>query len=99
MPLRDHFRPPTSKFAGWQGFHATWPVVMLQHLRGVLPKGYVAEPRVHLGTYFEIDIGAFELYDTHPASADRGDSGGGVATLPWAPPEASLALETELPEF
>ena len=50
MPLRDHFRPPVSKQASWEGFHGMWPASIVQQLRKQLPPGYVAEPRVHLGT-------------------------------------------------
>ena len=45
MPLRDHFRPPVSKKASWEGFHAMWPASIVQQLRTQLPPGYVAEPR------------------------------------------------------
>jgi hypothetical protein len=58
MPLRDHFRPPVSKKASWEGFHAAWPMCIVQQLRKLLPPGFVAEPRVHLGTLMEIDVGA-----------------------------------------
>jgi hypothetical protein len=56
MPLRDHFRPPVSKRASWEGLHGQWPAMIVQHLSPVLPDGYMAEPRVHLGPYFEIDV-------------------------------------------
>jgi hypothetical protein len=57
MPLRDHFRPPVSKKSSWEGFHATWPTWIVHQLRKQLPPGFVAEPRVHLGTLMEIDMG------------------------------------------
>ena len=56
MPLRDHFRPPVSKHSSWEGFHGFWPAAMVQQLANQLPKGYVAEPRVHLGSLYDIDI-------------------------------------------
>ena len=59
MPLRDHFRPPAPKRAPWEGFHGQWPAMIVQHLTRVLPGGYMAEPRVHLGPYFEIDVSTF----------------------------------------
>src|SRR5689334_22895335 len=58
MPLRDHFRPPVSKQSSWEGFYAMWPTCIVQQLRKQLPPGFVAEPRVHLGTLIEIDVGA-----------------------------------------
>jgi hypothetical protein len=42
--------PPVSKKASWEGFHGMWPASIVQQLRKQLPPGYVAEPRVHLGT-------------------------------------------------
>src|ERR1035438_2474499 len=56
MPLRDHFRPPVSKHSSWEGFHGFWPAAMVRELANQLPKGYVAEPRVHLGSFYEIDV-------------------------------------------
>jgi hypothetical protein len=63
MPLRDHFRPPVSKQSSWEGFHAMWPASIVRHLRQLLPPGCVAEPRVHLGTLMEIDVGAVQSTD------------------------------------
>jgi hypothetical protein len=60
MPLRDHFRPPVSKRSSWEGFHGGWPMRIVEELAPRLPDGFVAEPRVHLGNYYEIDICAFE---------------------------------------
>lgn len=97
MPLRDHFRPPVDLVASWEGFHGGWPMVVVQHLRRRLPAGYVAEPRVHLGTQVEIDIATFEKDE--PLSAPAFNEGnGGVATAVWAPPKPSITIETALPE-
>ena len=60
MPLRDHFRPPISNHCSWEGFHGGWPMTMVQHLVKQLPGEFTAEPRVHLGSYFEIDVCAYE---------------------------------------
>lgn len=46
MPLRDHFRPPLDDLRHWEGFHATWPVMMVASLRRKLPQEYFAEPWV-----------------------------------------------------
>src|SRR5436309_2449361 len=40
MPLRDHFRPPLANVTSWEGFHAQWPAVIVQHLRKKLPVGH-----------------------------------------------------------
>jgi hypothetical protein len=96
MPLRDHFRPPVSKSASWEGFHGQWPAVIVQHLNRVLPDGYVAEPRVHLGPYFEIDVSAFERAEPQTATATA--SGGSVATAAWTATEPLFAVEADWPD-
>jgi hypothetical protein len=52
MPLRDHFRPPLDDLRHWEGFHATWPVMMVASLEDRLPNGYFAEPTVRLDSTF-----------------------------------------------
>lgn len=104
MPLRDHFRPPVWNIASWEGFHALWPGAMVFQLSRKLPPGFAAEPRVHLGTFFELDISTFER--TGPAdpavapddgrTAGGGNGFGGAATAVVARP--TLTLETDLPE-
>lgn len=96
MPLRDHFRPPVWKMASWEGFHGMWPATIVQKLNPVLPDDYAAEPRVHLGTYYEIDVCAFEANEPRPAGFVTAQESGGVATAAWAPPEPTLAVDTDL---
>src|SRR4051794_20512702 len=96
MPLRDHFRPPLDDLRHWEGFHATWPVMIVAGLRRQLPRGYFAEPRVHLGTTVEIDVASFES-DRQEAPVPRSSNGGGVATAVWAPAPPSLDVTTDLP--
>ena len=98
MPLRDHFRPPLDDATSWEGFHGGWPMVIVQHLRKQLPAGYVAEPRVHSGSYVEIDVATFET--DQPSALPATDEGsGGVATAVWSPPRPSIAVETTLPDY
>src|SRR5438874_2314947 len=47
MPLRDHFRPPVSRFASWEAVHGGWPMMIAQSLNGKLPARFVAHPNVH----------------------------------------------------
>src|SRR5207247_1465065 len=90
MPLRDHFRPPVSKVASWEAVHGGWPMVIVQTLAPKLPQRYVAHPRVHLGSFAEIDVSAYEK-DVSPAlHADN--SNGEVATEDWAPSRPTLAV-------
>ena len=97
MPLRDHFRPPVVEKSSWEGFHAVWPTVIVQHLRSFLPPGYKAEPRVRLGTEMEIDIGALESRDD-PSYGVASQHNGGTGTATWTGGPAALDLETDLPE-
>lgn len=95
MPLRDHFRSPLDDVRSWDGVHGMLPAVIVQHLVKILPERYFAEPQVHLGTLFEVDIGTF-----HEASAQVAqDDGGieGVALATYAPPQPTLTLEPRLP--
>ena len=55
MPLRDHFRPPVWAHSSWEGFHGGWPMTMVLQFCRELPKEYTAEPRIHLGAYFDAD--------------------------------------------
>lgn len=100
MPLLDHFRPPISNKGSWEGFHGMWPALLVMDLCKSLPAQYTAEPRVHLGKNFEVDVCTFDV----EAAAGFGSSrlGSGIATAAWAPPEPTLSLEldpTEIYEY
>jgi len=98
MPLRDHFRSPLDDLRHWEGFHATWPVMIVANLRRKLPRRYFAEPRVHSGASVEIDVATFENEDQGALAVGEGNSnGGGIATAVWAPPQPTLAAVTDLP--
>ncbi|HJT33240.1 MAG TPA: hypothetical protein VJ783_14445, partial [Pirellulales bacterium] len=56
MPLRDHFHPPLISKRSWEGFHGAWPAMIVRTLVHKLPHAYIAEPRVHLGAFYEIDV-------------------------------------------
>lgn len=97
MPMRDHFHPPVSARHSWEGFHGQWPAMLVQQLVTVLPDGYTAEPRVHLGSYFETDVAGLEN-DCHDSPGSMSGDQGGAATALWAPPEPTLSVETNLSE-
>ncbi|HEY7424973.1 MAG TPA: DUF4058 family protein [Gemmataceae bacterium] len=97
MPLRDHFRPPLDDMRHWEGFHATWPVMIVALLRRRLPRCYFAEPRIHSGASAKIDVTTFEKEDEDVLAAGEGNGNGGVATAVWAPPRPTLAITTDLP--
>ena len=101
MPLLDHFRPPIGNRGSWEGFHGGWPMTMVMQLGQSLPERYVAEPRVHLGRSFEVDVSTFDtdVPSEHRTTAGA-DSPGTAAT--WAPSEPTLAVDidpTELYEY
>jgi hypothetical protein len=98
MPLRDHFRPPVSTRSSWEGFHGMWPATMVLRLARLLPDGFTAEPRVHLGAFYEIDVSTYE--DNEPKKLETGHDAGlaGVATAAWAPPQPTLTIDADLAE-
>jgi hypothetical protein len=76
--------------------HGMWPAAIVQQLRTTLPPGFTAGPRVHLGTFYEIDVSAYETDDgPRPpnGTADAGD--GGVAVASWTATEPSVAVEVD----
>ena len=87
MPLRDHFRPPLDDMRHWEGFHATWPVMIVGLLGRKLPRRYFAEPRVHPGSSAEVEVATFHDEGEAALAAGSGNgSEGGIATAVWAPP-------------
>jgi hypothetical protein len=99
MPLRDHFHPRVSKRSSWEGFHGLWPGIIVQQLAPQLPDAFVAEPRVHLGNYYEIDVCTFEQEeDRAPTLNSARESSGGLATAAQAPPAPTLTVDAEFPE-
>ncbi len=70
MPLRDHFRPPLDNKRSWDELHGAWPTVIVMALNKRLPPRYVAGPRVHLGTTFEIEVASYEEEATPLASGE-----------------------------
>ena len=98
MPLRDHFRAPICNRHSWEGFHGMWPAAIVQRLDQVLPTAFTAEPRVHLGAYFEIDVCAYEDGVPDREGIASGESLDTAATATWAPPQPTLAVDTELTE-
>jgi Protein of unknown function (DUF4058) len=97
MPLRDHFRSPLADRRSWEGFFGGWPAMMVVGLDRKLPRRYVAEPQVHLGSSVEIDVAAYDEDGADSPFAGESDNGGGVATAVWAPPRPTLAVATDLP--
>jgi hypothetical protein len=85
------------KKASVEALYGGWPMVIVQQLRKVLPQGYVAGPRVHLGAQIEIDVNVKERDGFAQVKFSDADSGG-VATATWVAPP-SLHIETDLTNF
>jgi hypothetical protein len=67
--------------------------IVRQLNRRLLPRGYVAEATVNVGSQVQVDVGTFEAEQDHPESLTE-SNGGGVAVQTWAPPAPPLILET-----
>ena len=91
MPLRDHFRPPIAPSFSWEGFHGTWPAFIVNRLDPHLPDDYRAEPRVHLGTQFEVDVCAFE----QNAIVRAPTAANGTGSMPWTVPSPTAVVDLE----
>jgi hypothetical protein len=99
MPLRDHFRPPISKRSSWEGFYGGWPGVIVAELEPRLPARLVAEPRVHLGTYYKIGDQPLEPgCQEQPLIACKHEATVGIATASQARPAPTLTMDAEFPE-
>ena len=72
------------------------PQPLYARLNAMLPKEYVARPRLHTGPEMELDVGALERES--PVSSSNGNDEGGVAVAVWAPSEPAILLDMELPE-
>lgn len=73
-----------------------WPAMIVRQLVEILPEPYFAEPGVHLGTLYEVDVGTY--HDSAPESSDFDVGEGGVAVATYAPPRPTLTLEPRLPD-
>jgi hypothetical protein len=104
MPLRDHFRAPLDNITSWESLHHQWPAMIVIALNRQLPARFRAEPGVHQGASFEVDVSTYDL-DSGGEPYTEGTGGettGGVAvaTRPavWAPPRATFQAATDLPD-
>ena len=91
MPLRDHFRSPVNDTHSWDEVHGQWPGEIVRTLRPILPAGFRAGPKIHLGSPFEVDVSTYDLDSRDPISS-IGD--GGTATLTATSP--TFTIETDL---
>ncbi len=97
MPLRDHFRSPVNDTHSWDEAHGQWPGEIVRDLTTILPPGFRAAPKVHLGSAFEVDVGGYDLDTRDPdATPDFGDGTAALAALsPTHTVEAELSDQDE----
>lgn len=93
MPLRDHFRSPVNDTHSWDEVHGQWPAEIVRTLRPILPAGFRAGPKIHLGSPFEVDVSTYDLVSRTPMSSIRD---GGTAVLTARAP--TFTTETDLSE-
>jgi hypothetical protein len=61
LPLRDHFRLPVNDTHSWDEVHGQWPGEIVRHLTTLLPAGFQAAPKIHLGSVFEVDVRTYDI--------------------------------------
>ena len=95
MPLLDHFHEPLSANRAWESFHATWAGSLMDQLNRLLPRRYIAEIQVHLGSRVEADVAEWErIEDEDPPNGKSG----GVAVQTWAPPAPPVVFSAVFPD-
>lgn len=96
MPLRDHFRSPVNDTHSWDEVHGGWPMEIVRDLTTILPAGFRAAPKVHLGFPFEVDVSAYGLDSRIPESAIADTAAATlVAMAPTLTVEMSLTDQDE----
>jgi hypothetical protein len=75
----------------WDEVHGQWPGEIVRDLTTILPTGYRAAPKVHLGSPFEVDVSA---YDLDSRNTDSAAAASGASTLTALAP--TLTVEADL---
>ncbi len=91
MPLRDHFRSPVNDTHSWDEVHGQWPGEIVRDLTTILPTGFRAAPKVHLGSAFEVDVAGYDLDTRDPDAPPSSD--GGTATLTTQSPTHTVEVD------
>jgi hypothetical protein len=109
MPLLDHFHGPVGR-RPWQSFHANWAGCIAADLNRRLPKRFVADAPVYLGSKASADVAEYEPGGDNGSRHETigGDRGGGAVATESAtqvltevenyePPETDLAMPASFP--
>ncbi len=95
MPLRDHFRSPVNDHHSWDEVHGGWPMEIVRSLTTILPAGFRAAPKVHLGSAFEVDVGSYDLDTRDPDAPPDFGAATQAALSPTLTVEAELSDQDE----
>lgn len=95
MPLRDHFRSPVNDTHSWDEVHGQWPGEIVRDLTGILPAGFRAAPKVHLGSPFEVDVSTYDLDARDPEAPVGAGMATQTARAPTFTVEAALSDQDE----
>jgi hypothetical protein len=75
VPLRDHFRSPVNDTHSWDEVLGQWPGEIVRQLTTILPTGFRAAPKVHLGSSFEVEAEQDAVIEiVSPSNKDRPDT-------------------------
>jgi hypothetical protein len=103
MPLLDHFHGPLARRPR-QSFHAQWAGAIANDLNRRLPKRFVADAPMSLGSSVAADVAEYETpngngHETTNGTTATADNGGGVAlaTETYAPPATALSMPARFP--
>lgn len=78
-----------------------WPAMIVMDLCKSLPEHYTAEPRVHIGKNFEVEVCTFDVQRGNQARSEPLERGFSAppttttASTAWAAPEPTLTLELD----
>jgi hypothetical protein len=61
MPIIDHFSPKVRTISHFHSFHHAWATHIAADLNTLLPKNFIAEPNVQIGSRIEINVQGDEL--------------------------------------
>jgi Protein of unknown function (DUF4058) len=103
MPLFDHFHGPIGR-RRWQSFHSNWAGCIAADLNRRLPKQFVADAPVYLGSATSADVAEYERPNGNgdeavTVNASGENSGNTVAVMAetYAPPTTALSMPAHFP--
>lgn len=105
MPLFDHFHGQLA-WRPWQSFHFQWCTCIAAYLNRTLPKQFIADAPMRLGSDVEADVVEYEVRNGGGQSSGASVNGGiaiateplaAVETVAYTPPVTDLTMPAEFP--